>query len=604
MDIPKNSTLQADCFINDFWSIDEINKAFNIENSDISWEHDFWTTWIIVNPNIDIKSIEYQLEELLPKHFDNPNRNYSLQCLSDVYLHSSQITNTGAKGDIDNLKFLIVIAFLIILIATINYIILSTVITSARAKEIFIRKLFGAKKKHINFQFLMDSTLIVLMVFPIAIVLMLISLPFIDKLFQAQILIIKSNVAVFLLISFSATLLVATFSSFIIPLILSKLKLFSINKSSNIVGRKKHLFQRFLIITQLVIFCSFVTCTLLVRSQYNYALKIDPGFYNQNIILINVYNSKGYKAFLNIIETNPYVIKTSGAMLKLPSGGSMAIMLPHSQKGDQKIKVEKFDIDFGYLETMGLKLIKGRDFSRQFGNDLQNSCILNETAVKQLGITKPIGKQLGYYNVIGVVKDFNLHSIHNDIPPLMITLTEDYIAQAVISYRPGNLNNLIPFVKESWEEIFPEKIFAYSRIEDLVEQMYSNEQRLSIMFSIFTLVAFIVASFGLFGLTLYIAQSRTKEIGIKKVIGCSERSIVFSFIKDNIINVFIATLISIPITVFLMSDWLNSFSYKITIEWWIYGTTFLLTTVLIIITVFTHSYRAAKMNPTLALRLE
>lgn len=279
-------------------------------------------------------------------------------------------------------------------------------------------------------------------------------------------------------------------------------------------------------------------------------------------------------------------------------------MYPNFQDKRVQVEVEGFDVDYNFLITMGIKLQKGRDFSEEFGSDLTKSAILNETAVKRLGITDPIGKMIGNKTIIGVVQDFNLHSIHSDIPPLEISMTDKYITQVAMHYKPGTLNSILPMLKEEWKKAAPDRIFRFSTIEELIREVYSSEKNLTTIVSIFALFTLLIAAFGLFGLTLFIARSRTKEIGIKKVFGSSEQSIVYSFLRGNFILVSLAAIISVPVTLHFMMKWLKNFAYKINIDWLVFAIAFIVAAVVILLTIFFYSYKASRINPVKALRHE
>lgn len=603
--IVDNSTFRADCLINSFWGLDDINKTFEINNVEKSWTHEFWTTWVLLKPGSDIDLIESQFRTLETKYIGlNSTQHYSLQSLSDVYLKSDHIQNTGIKGNMSNVRLLSVIAFLIILVATINYIILSTAVSMSRTKEIGIRKTFGARNNQIKHQFLIESVLLTAIVLPAAFVLMMISLPYAGELFQTQLYILKSNIVLYVSVYLALTLLIGIASGFYTSAWLSRLKVIHLLKPSILKGRKKNFFRSSLIIVQLIIFCFFVTCTLIIRSQHQYILKKNPGFHNENILLMSLGSCNCYTSLLNEIRTNPNIIMAAGTMTGLPMDFSMSLIFPHFQDKELKIRVEGFSIDYNFLQTMGIPVIEGRDFSKSFGTDLTNSCILNETAVKQLGLTHPFDKQLGPYTIIGVVKDFNLHSFHTEIPPLMIFLTKEYIQQIAIHYSPGSLNTLLPMLEKSWLNIVQEQPFHYLTVENLIEKLYSEEKNMSVIISIFAFFTLLISSFGLFGLTLFISRNRSKEIVIKKVLGCSATSIIYSFMRMNILYVLIASVISIPIVFIVMSKWLSNYSSRIEIKWWFFVLTFIIAAIVILSTVFIHSFKASRINPAKALRYE
>ena len=291
-------------------------------------------------------------------------------------------------------------------------------------------------------------------------------------------------------------------------------------------------------------------------------------------------------------------------MWGIPMRGSMSSMIPNYEDENIKVKVEGLAVDYGFLETMGLEVIKGRSFSEEFGSDLENSVLLNETAVDKLGINNPVGKMMVGATIIGIVRDFNLHSLHTDIPALYISMTDKYIMQVAVHYKPGTLNTILPMFEAEWKKLAPERPFRYNTIEDLFKDIYAGEKSLISIVTIAAIFTIIIAVFRLFGLTLFVTTTRTKEIGIKKVLGSSEQSILFSLLYENIILVFIATILSVPVTLYFMSKWLNNYPYKVNISWWIFLIAFVIAACVVLLTVYFHSYKVSRTNPVIALRYE
>ena len=605
-DIPKNSTIRADCFINSKWSLNSVNQNFKSNNAETNWHFNFWTTWVMLNKNADVLAFNQQFRDLEKKTYgENIPYNFSIQNLTDVYLNSENIANSGMQGSIKNIRIFSAIAFLIIIVAAFNYIILSTAVATGRAKEIGIRRSNGASRKSIRQQLLNESMFLALLVLPIALVLAYLGKPYAEDLFQTKLLIINSNIILYIIIFIGLTLLIGLTSGFYTSFYLSRLNIINILKNSVQTGKRKSSMRFALIVIQLVIFCSFVSGTFIIRSQYKYALKKDLGFQNENILLFDMgRNFQEYSAFISSIQAYPNVISAGGSMDALPMQGFMSFMLPHFQDKSKNIKMEGLAVDYDFIETMGLTLLQGRSFSRDFGSDLKNAAILNETAVKSLGITDPVGKKIEEKQIIGVVKDFNLHSIRTDIPPLMIDMTDQYVQQVAISYKAGTLNTILPQLETEWNKVAPDRPFNYTAIEELIKSIYAEEKNLSVIISVFAMFSLLIASFGLFGLTLYTAKTQTKEIGVRKVLGSSEQAIVYSFLRRNIFMVMIAAILSVPVTILVMNRWLSSFSFKTSIAWWVFLLAFVIASVVVLLTVLFHSYRASRINPVDALQYE
>ena len=289
-DIPLNSTFKAQCIFSSKLIIEGLNKSYSVTNADKNWTINSVVTWILLSKNSDAKELEEQFQAFELKNLgQNSHYHYLLQNLSKVYLGSENIGNAGIKGNTKNIKLFITIALLIILIASANYIILSTSVSSERMKEIGLRKTFGANNREIKYQLYTESVLMAIGIMPISILIMWSALPIASNLFQTPIQIIPSNIPIYIVISFALTLFIGILSGTYISTILSRLEVTNIIKKSIQTGKRKTLLRSSLIVFQLIIFCSFVSSVLIIRSQYQYAIKRDPGHYNSNVIILYDY---------------------------------------------------------------------------------------------------------------------------------------------------------------------------------------------------------------------------------------------------------------------------------------------------------------------------
>jgi putative ABC transport system permease protein len=604
--IPVNSTFRTSCLINSKWTIDPINKTFKVTNTETSWDKDFWTTWVKLAKGTDPAGLEKQFRAFEKKNIsEDPHNQFSLQKLPDVYLRSEDVANSGISGNIRNVKLFSAIALLIVLVAAINYIILSTAVSSSRAKEIGIRKTFGAFNISIRNQLLSEAVVLATLVLPVSLLLMWFALPAAGKLFQTKLTIIGSNIPLYISVYLVVTVLIGVISGIYTSAYLSRLKVMGILKNNIHTGKGKQFFRSLLIVIQLVIFCSFVSSTLIIRTQYQFALNKDSGYFTKDILIIELGRDfKGYSAYINSIKASPNIISAAGVMDGLPMEGSMSSMYTHFLDKEKKVELEGLAVDYNFISTMGIQILEGREFSQDFGSDMTKSVMLNETAVRDLGIPDPIGKNFAGGTIIGIVKDFNLHSLHRVIPPLSIHMTDKYIQQVVVHYKRGTIDNVLPFLEAEWKKEVNDRPFRYATIEDTIKSIYSAEKNLSTIVTIFALFTLIIAASGLFGLILFIARSRTKEIGVRKVFGSSEKSIVFSFLRNNFVLVLIAGIISVPVTLYFMNKWLNNFAFHVKISGWIFFSGFAVAAVVVLATVFFHSYKASRINPVKALRYE
>ena len=605
--IPENSTFRATCLINSQWSVDYAKKKYNISNPETTWAQDLWNTWVLLSKKSDIKSLTKQINSFTEKKIKGrPASIYSFQNLSDVYLLSDEIGSSGIHGNISSVRIFSAIAFLIMVVAAINYIILSAAISTGRTKEIGIRKAFGAGVDKIKNQFLSESLLLVSLALPVALLLMWLTLPLAGNLFQTQLHIMRSNIIVYILSYLSLVIIIGVASGFYTSSYLSRLNVLDIMNNVSHSGKRKYFSRSFLIVLQLVIFCSFMSGALIIRSQYKYAINKDLGYYNKNVVLVNLGRDfSGYSAYLNTIKSNPNVIMAAGTDVSLPLQGKHTnafTQLSNFENEEIQVLVDIMSVDFNYFKTMGMSVIEGRDFSEEYGSDIGHSSILNETAVKQLGLTDPIGKKVGGLPVIGVVKDFNLCSLYSDISSLTILIGTGTKRQIAVHYKPGTLRSILPVLEKGLKNIASDMSFQYTTIEGIIENLYSSEKNLTMIVSIFALLTLVIAAFGLFGLTLFLARSRTREIGIKKVFGSSENRIVFSFLRENFILVSIAAFLSVPITIHFTMQWLNRFAFKISIGWWLFVLAYLSAIIVVLLTVLYHSYKMSRINPVEALR--
>lgn len=604
-DIPENSTFKAEYFISNKWTLDPVNRNFKIKNADELWDKDFWTTYVLISKSSNTSSVEDQFKSLETKYLPDWLLNhYLLQKFSDVYLKSEDIQNSGIKGNPKSVRLFMFVSILILIVATINYIVLSTVVSSGRTKEIGIRKTFGAKISNIRSQLLAESITSSLLVLPVVFILMYFVLPHSQELFNTKLSFITSNLLLYIIVFIFLTALVGISSGLYTSLYLSQLKVNDILKNSAHSGKKRIQFRSTLIVIQLVLFCSFASGTLIIRSQYNYALSKDPGFHNKNVLLISPLPPDNRHAILvENLKSVPNVISVSGIMDDLPMTNSASFIIPNYLDKEKKVTVESFSSDHNFIKTMGVELLAGRDFSKEYGGDMTQSIIINETAVKDLDIPDPIGKVLMGRTIIGVVKDFNLHSIHSEIPPLQISLTDQYIRSIVVHYSPETLKDILPQLEQEWKKVY--KIpFRYRTIEDAISVLYSKEKKLNTVILILTILILVISSFGLFGLTLFIAKTKVKEIGIRKIFGSAEQQIIFLSLKGYLILVLIASIISVPLTLIFIRNWLNNFAFKVQINWWIFLITAIIAGLIVFLTLISHSIKISRVNPLNAIKYE
>jgi len=603
---PKNSSIQADCFLNPYWNLLPFYRIMQTENLDDFWFLNVWTTWVLLHDGSDLSSIDTQFREMENTHIKgNSKYNYSLQRLSDVHLKSDDIGFSAFPGNIKNLRLFSLIAFLIVLIAATNYIILSIAVSTGRTKEIGIRKTVGGAINRIRNQLLSESIGLSVLVLPIALVIMILILPYSEKLFDTQLHVISSNLGIYIVSYIFITLCIGLASGLYTSSYMARLKVINILKNTIHSGKGRKYYRFLLITIQLIIFCTFISSTILIHSQYLFAIKRDPGHSVENILFIDLgRNFKDYDSYINKVRSIAFVEMATGSMDVIPTHRSGITMFQHFQDEDVKVRLESLYADYHFLEIMGIPLVAGRYFSEEFGNDTDYSIIFNETAIKELGIESPIGQTINQLTIVGVVKDFTLHSVQTDIPPLVIYVSNKFINQLVIRYQSGTLDNLIPLLKSEWERTSQDKAFNYLTVEETIEDLYASEKNLSIVLALSSLLAIVIAASGLLGLTLFMAKSRTHEIGIRKVFGSTEKAIVLSFLRMISLSLITAGIISGPITLLFFNGWLENYTFRVEISWWVFIITVLIAAIIVFPTVIFHSLKASRINPVEALRYE
>ncbi len=555
--IPENSSLQADCFINSKWGLADILKT--VRNADVNYEVDLWRTWVKLSDKQALIPIKNQLNDFLKTHNVNTEqRAYSFQNLNDMHLYSADINNSGKVGDLYSLKIISVIVLLILIVASFNYVTLSTAISTNRAKEIGVRKTNGAGTAVIQTQLLSESVLMALIALPIAVLLMYLIMPYAEQLFEIRLSLIRNNLILYASFFVALTVLIGLLSGLYSSYYLSKLKTIDILNKKPFIGRKKHTLRNSLIVFQLVVFCVFVTSAFIVQSQYKYAINKDLGYNTSNILFVNLDEDEDYHLFLNQVQKMSPVVSVGCAMDPLPTLDASSFMVQHFTDKDKKVQVEGLDVDYNY----------------------------------------------GNKTIIGVTKDFILHSIHTKVPPLYIVLENKYIFQMAIRYQEGQLANLLPLLQTEWSKIYQDMPMQYFTSADLNEEIYFGEQNFFKMITIGGLFTLFIAMLGLLGITLFITKSRTKEIGIRKVVGSSVKSVVLMLLKGTIYKVIIASVIAVPITYLLMQEWLNHYAYSVGINLWYFVLSLFIALVVVMLTVIGQAYRAASRNPVEALRYE
>jgi putative ABC transport system permease protein len=573
-------------------------------------------TYILLPKGYDYRRLEEKLRGLILRQVSEKlarNWKFLLQPLRSIHLHSHLNFEIEPNGDIRYVYIFSVVAVFILLIACMNFMNLATARSAQRAKEVGVRKVLGAVRRQLARHFLGESFLVTLLALPLALLLLQMALPLFNSLAGKRLIIGFSHNPFLYLGLIAISLCVGTISGSYPAFFLSAFHPTEVLKGKIRAGAKSSTFRKALVIVQFAISITLVAGTLIIQKQLDFVRNERLGFDKEHIVVLPLYDPETREQFTvikNEILKNPGVVSVSGAtgIPGRPSG--IGAFVPEGLSEKDAVTVRHFLVDPDYLKTFGIKVKEGRNFAREFPTDTTEAALINETAAAKLGWESALGKKLlshdGTYRVIGVVEDFHFRSKHEKIEPLVLNVLPDNRFAYVISVKthPGNIPATLADLQNIWKKISPRRPFEYFFLDEEVDKLYGNEEKLSQIFGVFSALAILIACLGLFGLASFLAEQRTKEIGIRKVIGSSLSGIVLLLTREFTTGVAAANLIAWPVAYFAMNRWLQSFAYRISIglgEFFLSG---LLALAIALATVSYQAVRAALANPVDSLRYE
>ncbi|CAM3459268.1 ABC transporter permease [Aequorivita lipolytica] len=546
--------------------------------------------------------------------------NIHLQPLTDIHLHSGEIVSAiSDQGDIQNIYIFGLIAFSIIVLACVNFTNLATAQASRRSKEIGIRKVLGSPRSQLIKQFLTEAFLYTIISAVFAVLLVALILPLFNSLSGKTIpfhSIFSNGIWLILL---GLTLLTAFLAGIYPAFYLTSFKPVNILKNS-ITSKKNGLLRNGLVVFQFVIAIVLVISTIIVFTQLRYTQQRDLGYDKENILVIN--NGEkldaGVESFREEIAAIPQVEDATSSTGIFTKGSFGDFYVPQTTETDnmvaKDISLGSYLVDDHFISTLNLKIEQGREFDARFNDSL--SVIINEAAAKQIGWENPIGQKIRYpggnmeyYTVIGVVKDFNLESLHSSILPfaLFSKSSQSYdtgVSFITLKYKTDNPKELIATIEKEWKNYQQDVPFEYSFLDDDLNAAYKTDLQQASLFGIFTALSIFVACLGLFGLVAFTAQQRTKEIGIRKILGARVTEIIKLLSMDFLRLVILAMLVASPIAWLAMNQWLQDFAYRINIPWWAFLVAGIAALGIALITVSFQAIKAAIANPVKSLRTE
>ncbi len=613
-EVPQNSHFHFDIFAS--------MKGLDEAKSD-SWFNGNFFTYLLLKEGSDYKNLEGKLPNIIEKHigskmqermglsyeeFSKKNQlGLRIFPLTDIHLYSdnSAYSQLEQGGDIKNIYIFSAIALFMLLIACINFMNLSTATAVKRAKEVGIRKVLGSNKSQLRYQFLSESFIATLIAMMFAAILVVISLPFYNELsgkeLQFDFLWRPTVLVSLVLLTFLISLLAGGYPAFF----LSSFKPIWALKNKFLEGNSNKGIRSGLVVFQFVVSAGLILATLVVNQQMEYIQNKNIGYERDQLLVVREAYLLGndQEVFNDELFKNPKVESITQSAFA-PAGFSDNNQTMISKDGEFVRRMPVYNIDENYIPTMGMQLVVGRNFSKEFGADSTN-VIINETAAKVLGLGEnPLGKVVttggGSKTVVGVIKDFHFKSLHQPIDPLFMMYAP--YGGLIIKAKSADMAGLIADANTLWNSFNTDETFGYTLLDESYRKTYLAEQKMGTILNIFALLTILVACLGLFGLVTFTAEQRFKEIGIRKVLGSSVSEIVAMLSTDFLRLVIISFFIAFPLGYYLMNKWLESFAYRIEIQWWLFVLAGFVTIVIAFGTIGWKSFKAATMNPVNALK--
>ncbi len=624
-DVPQNSHLRFRALL----SMSTLTEMFGEERFNSLEPGSFWNinpyTYILLKENADAENILENFPAFYDKYMKtigdqiNASFNISLTPLADVH-HSQPIGGDLPKGNKAYIWIFSLVALFILSLASINYMNLATARSSKRAREVGIRKVAGAYNGQIRRQFLNESVFMAVTAFVLAMIFMELLLPYFNEISGKSLefgLIRSTNVVLIML----GIALFTGFASGIYPAFyLAGFEPVEVLKGRLSTGGKSGFLRKLLVVFQFLIAIVMITGTIVVGRQLDYFQTSDQGYSKENLISCEVQDTTfrwKLPEFKKLLMQNPHILEVSCANGIPGRINSILVMRVEQQDGMKEIALNLTMVDTSYIDVLGLNLIKGRNFYGGGGStDLLEAAIINEAAAKKLGWhDNPIGKKIHFgidgegniarpTKVIGVVKDFNYRSLHNPVEPLVLFLTR----------RPGFLLNIkmdgvntaetLGFIEENWNQFTTTHPFDYEFLSKSLEEMYQSEKKLSVIFNIAAGFSIFIALLGLLGLASFMAEQKTREIGIRKVMGANIMQIFILLYREFAVLVLIAFVISIPVAHLLLNQWLQQFASHTNITAGVYILAGVLSGLITLFTVSWHILKAATANPANAIKYE
>jgi ABC-type antimicrobial peptide transport system permease subunit len=603
--IPHNSHLQFD-FLIPFIFGRELNYTVD------SWGNSSFRTFVQVPKNMDSKQVTAKISAYLDeKPTIEKNAKLNLHPLTQIHLHS-HFEFDMYHGDITYVTIFSLVAFFILFIACINFMNLTTARSANRSREVGMRKVAGAYRSDIIRQFFGESILMAWAAMVLALGLVWLLLPTFNNLAEKELsLRIFENPQISLGL-IAIAVMTGIISGSYPALFLSSFHPAKVLKGGLSFSAKGSNFRKILVVIQFSLTILLITCTVFIYNQLNYMRNQKLGFDKEYMIYMGMRGDmrKSFDAFKNELLRNPDIIEvTAGA--SIPTSGyyfSNSKWRWDGQKPDEEILMRADFVDVNFFETFGMEILEGRSFSEGLPTEKNYSFIINEKAAQVMNMTTPVGNRLSIGEdqgtIIGVVKNYHFRSLHEEIEPLILIYEPNYCDIIFAKLKAKEISQTLGHVESVWKKFSPEYPFGYRFLDEALDRLYRAEQQTGKIFSYFASLAILISCLGLFGLASFMAEQRTKEIGVRKILGASVSNIVLMLSRDFTKWVLIANLIAWPAAYFAAYKWLQGYAYRINITFVPFVISAVLALFIALLTVSYKSFRSARAYPADSLRHE
>jgi putative ABC transport system permease protein len=624
-EIPGNSHFHADVLI---------AMASLPESKNKIWMNQNFQTYILLHEGADPAAVEAKFPDMLIKYMgpqieafmgksmeklaeeNELKGEFYLQALPDIHLQSDLIGEMEATSDVKYVYIFTAIALFILIIASINYMNLSTARSAGRAREVGIRKVLGSFRSQLIRQFLTESMMLCLVSLVLALGLVRLALPFFNglsgKVLSMSDLGNSAMVGALVLVAIFVGVLAGSYSAFL----LSAFQPVHVLKGQLKSGAKTSWLRSGLVVIQFAASIILIIGTFVVYDQLNYIQNKKLGYDKEQVIILNNAYLLGdqTESYKNQMLTYPQIVGAAvSGYLPVPSNNNNSAVLPEGERDSKKAtSMQNWIVDYDYITTLGMKIFDGRNFSREYSTDTK-ATIINQAAAKQFDWAQPVGRRIGriipnqgdleLYEVIGVVEDFHFETLKETIGPLVMFLGN---SNENISFRveTEDISGTIGLLQKEWKRFLPYQPFEYSFLDERFADMYQTEQRIGRIFGVFAGFAIFIGCLGLFALAAFTAEQRTKEIGIRKVLGATAPNIVRLLTKEFVILIGVANVIAWPVAFWVMRGWLKDFSYRISMSIWLFLFAGLMTLTVAMLTISYQAVKAALADPANSLRYE